>query len=322
MATTKNLIISLEQWTSLQIKGPDSLHFLHQQLTNSVEDIPTTKSQEIARQAHVRLAGYCSPKGRLMASMWLVRDQEVSPSGPMDRITAYLSQDVATTIAKRLKMFVLRSKVDLVLDTATHRLWGLINPDQETLERILTKDHISVTELPSVHLNETHHQRYLVRCPQEINLQEAIGTLSFDDLGLWNQLEVMSGIARITQATYEQFVPQMVNFESVGGIHFQKGCYPGQEVVARSQYRGTIKRRLAIAQVKTQEPPVPGTEIYDETDPHQPCGMVVLSCPKGDGVQLVQVECKTESLDHPIHMGQASGPSLSFFKLPYPLAEI
>jgi folate-binding protein YgfZ len=141
----------------------------------------------------------------------------------------------------------------------------------------------------------------------------------------WNWLEIQSAIPRITQATIEQFVPQMINMESLKGIDFQKGCYPGQEVVARSQYRGTIKRRLQVAHLNQREVILPGAEIFHSEDPSQPCGMVVLAAPHPlvQDRMDVQVECKLEALQTgSVHLGSATGPALSFSPLPYPLIEI
>ena len=142
----------------------------------------------------------------------------------------------------------------------------------------------------------------------------------------WNMAEVLSGIPRIVAATQDQFVPQMVNLESVGGVDFKKGCYPGQEVVARSQYRGAIKRRLFLAKAQTPiESCPPGTEIFHEEDPGQPAGMVVLSTPNLNNPLWIdiQIECKSElAQSSKLHLGDASGPSLELGKLPYSLVEI
>jgi folate-binding Fe-S cluster repair protein YgfZ len=117
----------------------------------------------------------------------------------------------------------------------------------------------------------------------------------------------------------------MINMESLKGIDFQKGCYPGQEVVARSQYRGTIKRRLQVAHLNHCEEILPGAEIFHSDDPSQPCGMVVLAAqhPLVNDRMDVQVECKLEALQSgSVHLGSATGPALSFAALPYPLIEI
>jgi folate-binding protein YgfZ len=134
-----------------------------------------------------------------------------------------------------------------------------------------------------------------------------------DDLdpAAWRWLEVHSGVARITAATSEQFVPQMVNLELVGGVNFKKGCYPGQEVVARSQYRGTLKRRAQLFAGATGARP--GQEVFHSGDPSQPAGLVANAA--GD---TALVEVKLAALeDGTLHLGAADGPVLRRLALPY-----
>jgi folate-binding protein YgfZ len=185
-----------------------------------------------------------------------------------------------------------------------------------------------VVELPLVLIESRSVQRFIVAIP--INLETQLQALAkeqqlLNTTPIWNWLEVMSAIPRVTLKTSEQFVPQMINMESLKGIDFQKGCYPGQEVVARSQYRGTIKRRLQIASIQAKELAEPGMEIFHDADPDQPCGMVVLAAhnPMNTEQFDLQVECKLEALSSgTIHLGSVSGPVLSFKPLPYPLIEI
>jgi folate-binding protein YgfZ len=139
----------------------------------------------------------------------------------------------------------------------------------------------------------------------------------------------MSAIPRIVAATQDQFVPQMVNFESVYGIDFKKGCYPGQEIVARSQYRGAIKRRLQLAHCPIDQlanaPTGPGSEIFHADDSGQPAGMVVLSAPSIANTRRIdfQIEIKTElQAGGTFHLGKPEGPILMLDQLPYPLIEI
>jgi len=123
--------------------------------------------------------------------------------------------------------------------------------------------------------------------------------------------------ARISAATVEQFVPQMVNLEVVGGVNFQKGCYPGQEVVARSQYRGTLKRRAYVVQGPAAMRP--GQEVFEETDPAQPAGMVVLAGEHG-GSFAALVELKIAAAEQgALHLERADGPRLQVGALPYAL---
>jgi folate-binding protein YgfZ len=125
----------------------------------------------------------------------------------------------------------------------------------------------------------------------------------------------------ITQKTQEQFVPQMVNFELLGGVNFKKGCYPGQEIVARSQYLGKLKRRTALA--TTAAPAQAGDEVFAESDPGQPCGMVVNAAGNGEGGTDLLVELKLAVLDGTaVHLGAPGGPALRFLPMPYPLDAI
>jgi tRNA-modifying protein YgfZ len=137
----------------------------------------------------------------------------------------------------------------------------------------------------------------------------------------WRWLEVHSGVARVTAATSEQFVPQMVNLEVTGGVNFQKGCYPGQEVVARSQYRGTLKRRAQV--VLSTVALSPGQEIFNSADPDQPAGMVVLAghnAASGATSFAALAELKLAALENgSLHLGAASGPLLQLGALPYAL---
>ena len=138
------------------------------------------------------------------------------------------------------------------------------------------------------------------------------------DADTWRWLEVSSGVPVIEAATVDQFVPQMVNLELIGGVDFKKGCYPGQEVVARSQYRGTLKRRGAIlVGTATMHP---GQEIVHSADPGQPAGLVALA---GDGPGLGPVafaELKLAALEGgSLHLGSAEGSLLRISELPYPV---
>jgi tRNA-modifying protein YgfZ len=139
-------------------------------------------------------------------------------------------------------------------------------------------------------------------------------------MSVWRWLEVASGVVRIVSATVEQFVPQMVNLELVGGVSFKKGCYPGQEVVARSQYRGTLKRRGALlsSAVAMSE----GQEVFQAADPGQPAGTVALAASLAEGQHLALVEIKRAALGlGGLHLGQADGPPLAACELPYDIPQ-
>jgi folate-binding protein YgfZ len=328
--TIASSITQLNNWSVITVTGPDATDFLQNQLTNSVKSIqPITSGMVATAHTQNRFAGYCSAKGRLMASFWISRINIKSELG--EEVPQYhllISSDLAQTLSKRLSMFVLRSKVKVIDQTDQFKVYGLLNVAQSgvaLLEKVITTG-INVAELPAVNANGINYQRYLLICSPDEETQIA-DICSNNNLATetWNWLEVQSGIPRVTQSTYEQFVPQMINMESLKGIDFQKGCYPGQEVVARSQYRGTIKRRLQIGHINIDTDVAVGTEIYHSEDPSQPCGMVVLSASHPNISQRIdiQAECKLEALDHgSIHLGSVDGPTIQFATLPYPLIEI
>jgi folate-binding protein YgfZ len=126
----------------------------------------------------------------------------------------------------------------------------------------------------------------------------------------------------VGQACFEAFVPQMLNYESVGGVSFKKGCYPGQEVVARSQFRGTIKRRAYL--VHASSALTVGQEVFQAQEPEQACGLVAAAapCPDGGGYDaIVSMQTSAAQADARLHAGDVLGPSLSLLPLPYPLLD-
>ena len=312
----------LETWGLIFVEGPDAASFLQNQLTNSILGLNRTVPPDFANTHNaIRLVGYCNPKGRLIASAWAAL-YSVSETGE-NRFALFISKDIAASIAKRLSMYVLRSKVKVIDASAEWTVFGLCGVDADIANYEIKPGEMGL-RLPDVRLNEQTYSRGLIAKRSFNQAEDNLASLK-----LWNYLEVMSAIPRIVLATQEQFVPQMINFESVAGIDFKKGCYPGQEIVARSQYRGAIKRRLQLAHLSDQlngvESIAPGVELFHSSDASQPAGMVVLSAPSPfeDSRIDLQIECKLEALeDGDIHLGNIDGPVLKIDSLPYPLIEI
>jgi len=134
----------------------------------------------------------------------------------------------------------------------------------------------------------------------------------------WRLASIHAGVPQITQPTQEQFVPQMVNYELLGGVNFKKGCYPGQEIVARSQYLGKLKRRMVLATLADAAARA-GDEVYSVADPDQPSGMIVNAAPNGAGGADVLVEIKLAALEGDVRHASAGGTKLDFLPLPYPI---
>jgi len=313
---------NLPQWGLIFVEGADAASFLQNQLSNSVLGLNRTFAPQIA-QTHdsVRLVGYCSPKGRLLASAWLGQFPE-DINAP-DRFALFLSKDIAASTAKRLSMFVLRSKVK-VIDASSQWTVSGYCCKEEDIANLKTEAGQIGLRLPNVLTNNHTYSRALIARKNDGSEHN----LNHDSIQ-WEHLEVMSAIPRIVLATQEQFVPQMINFESVAGVDFKKGCYPGQEIVARSQYRGVIKRRLQLAHTSIDSlgsaSTAPGAELFQVNDPAQPAGMVVLSSasPTEPNRIDLQIECKLDALESgEIHLGSVQGPVLKIDSLPYPLIEI
>jgi len=125
----------------------------------------------------------------------------------------------------------------------------------------------------------------------------------------------------VTRPVFEAFVPQMLNYESVGGVSFKKGCYPGQEVVARSQFRGTLKRRAFV--LHSEAPVSVGQEIFHTPDGTQPCGMVAAAAarPDGGGSEAIVSMLTSAASGASLHLGAADGPALRVLPLPYVLLD-
>lgn len=312
----------LASWGLIFVEGPDAAAFLQNQLTNSVLGLDRLTPSDLSREPMaVRLVGYCSPKGRLIASAWLAL-YSTSDDGD-DRFALFISKDIASAIAKRLSMYVLRSKVKVIDASLDWTVCGVYSTNADFGSDALAPGELGL-RLPDVLLGQQTYMRGLIACPISNQARD-----DSDELRLWNYLEVMSAIPRIVLATQEQFVPQMINFESVSGVDFKKGCYPGQEIVARSQYRGAIKRRLQLAHFSEQsnasENIDPGIELFHASDSSQPAGMVVLSAHSPFDANRVdlQIECKLDALENgEIHLGSVDGPVLKIDSLPYPLIEI
>ena len=310
----------LSDWGLIFVEGADAASFLQNQLTNSVLGLNRSKPGDIAEgPAAVRLVGYCSPKGRLLASAWLALFPQNNQGD--DRYALFISKDIAASTAKRLAMFVLRSKVKVSDVSDTWQISGFYGTGL-SLDS-LGSDSL-ILRMPNVLYEDQAIVRVLIASPNQS--EDLVDSAA---LKHWNFLEVLSAIPRIVLTTQEQFVPQMINFESVAGVDFKKGCYPGQEIVARSQYRGVIKRRLQLATLSMDALSSlsysPGIELYHSDNASQPAGMVVLSAidPKEPRSISLQIECKLEMLEHgEIHLGSVDGPVLKMSLLPYQLIEI
>jgi hypothetical protein len=276
-------IAKLERYGLLQAAGDDARAFLHAQLTNDIEHLPA---------AQARYAGWCSPKGRLLATFLVV------PYA--GGFLLQLSRDLLPTVAKRLQMYVLRSKVKLADVSAAWTQFGAWGADAGAPLAVREQDGAVIVGIEP--------GRTLVLAEGAASARYT-PTLQAE---AWSLAEVRAGRPLIEQPTQDQFVPQMVNFELAGGVDFHKGCYPGQEIVARAQYRGEVKRRMYRLRGAALKP---GQDLYSDDAPGQPSGTVVNAA--GDEslavLQTAAVEAKAAI------RAQPQAAPLELLPLPYSL---
>ncbi|RTL46954.1 MAG: folate-binding protein [Burkholderiales bacterium] len=280
--------LRLTDWGVIRAHGTDAASFLHGQLTQDFA---------LLDRDHARLAGFCTAKGRLLASMvgWRGGDDEILLALPAETLAATL---------KRLSMFVLRAKCKLTDASAEFAVYGLLGAPAADAWSLQRDDAGVLIALPGA-------GRALRIQPAQAPAP-AGDAISPDD---WAWAEATAGMAWVRGATVEAFVPQMINFEVLGGVNFKKGCYPGQEIVARSQYRGTLKRRLQV--FETDAAATIGQEIFHSDDPEQPAG-IVAGAGQRDGRTRLTAEIKLAALDGgSLHLGSATGAPLQPHALPY-----
>ncbi|HYD80159.1 MAG TPA: folate-binding protein YgfZ [Paucimonas sp.] len=299
----------------IALSGEDAASFLHNQITNDVEHLAHDQA---------RLAGYCSPKGRLLATflMWKTGDT----------IFLQLPREILPAIQKRLQMYVLRAKAKLADASDAHTALGIVG---DAATAVLAKHfpHLPATPYAKTDSDagsllrladaggQPRYQWIVPADGAERAWLELAAALPPAGPRAWRVSNIRAGIPHIAQATQEQFVPQMINFELIGGVNFKKGCYPGQEIVARSQYLGKLKRRMMLAAVESATAKA-GDEVFSIADREQPCGMIVNAERVSENASACLVELKLAALDAgTIHLGGIDGPELRFEALPYELKD-
>jgi len=289
--------------------GEDAQAFLHGQLSNDVKQLTPVRSE---------YAAYCSAKGRMLANFLVWREEQ-----------AYyleLSRSLLPAVQKRLGMFVLRAKVKLVDASELRPVLGLAGSAAATALRELfpalpQQAHQVVHDPANGTLIALPGARFQLVAELESAKRlwhKLAAVLRPVGAPCWEWLEIRNGLPLITPATQEQFVPQMANMELIGAVNFQKGCYPGQEIVARTQYLGQLKRRMVLAHVAGEVMPQPGEELFSSALDGQASGMVVNAQAAPDGGYDLLAVMQTASITQAtVHFKSVDGPALCIQPLPY-----
>ncbi len=318
-------LYELPELSVLNISGADAVTFIQGQVTNDIAGADLGTS---------RLAGYCTAQGRLLATMVMVHMPVVANDPPA--LSVLIRQDIAESVVKRLKMFVMRAKVSI---TSSPLSVSGVSTTQEGLAQL---ESLLGHPLPTTAWQARHHPTGVwiaaaqsAAQPAQLrwwwltdishtSVKEGLkNTLALRPTAAWHAQDIEAGLPWVTAATQDLFIPQTLNLDLIEGVSFTKGCYPGQEIVARSHYRGTVKRRMAlgtIAAEHNQAPAsvLPGADIFDRSREDQPCGHIV-NAATVENTTFVLFEATFEAVDHDaLCVASVTGPPLSTHPLPYP----
>ena len=313
LATTRTCtaICDLGQFGLIRVSGEDAQSFLQNLFSSDLREVSAQRAQ---------LSSFNTAKGRMLATFLIWKTG--------DDYFLHLPRSLHGTIQKKLSMYVLRSKVKISDASDELVCLGLAGIEAQALVEecfasmpqdamaVVHDNHGSVIRLGSDRFQ-------IVTTPEQApSLWKCLNDGARPSgSACWDWLNIRAGVPVILPATQEQFVPQMANLELIGGVSFKKGCYPGQEIVARMQYLGKLKRRMYLAHIEGTAQA--GDELYSEEMSGQSCGMVVNAAAAPDGGYDLLAVVQISSHDgHPVHLGSLDGEVLQFEALPYSLPEV
>jgi folate-binding protein YgfZ len=305
---SKNVFCPLPQFGLIRFLGDDARSFLHNQLSTDVAGISPDRST---------YGAYCTPKGRMLASFLLWRSS--------DGFFMQLPSALLEPIHKQLSKFILRSKVKATNVSGDWTLIGVAGSDAATLvQRVIGQVPIetsTVAHAPDATVIRLPGDRFEIVATRDkvpLVLDGLSAGAEKADPQYWEWLDIRAGIPTITPATQEAFVPQMANLDLIGGVSFDKGCYPGQEIVARMHYRGTLKQRMYLAHIDGAELPQPGDKLYSPDFGDQASGTIVnaASAPAGGADVLAAIQIASAEKSG-VRWKSAQGPVLELLPLPY-----
>jgi folate-binding protein YgfZ len=299
----------------ISVHGKDAAEFLQGQFSNDVRQVD---------EGHNQLSAYCTPKGRVLGLFRLFkRGGTYYLRLPLDTLDAVL---------ERLRRYVLRAEVTLEDATdnfirigvtgkeASEELGAVIGSLPEQEGAVVHTQDLSVLRVPGVH---PRYEVYALSYEAARSLWDSLNVRGAPvGLNAWQLTEIQAGLPTVYASTAEQFIPQMLNLQLIDGVNFRKGCYPGQEIVARTQYLGALKRRMYAGRIAADTPPSPGDALYTTEDNVQAAGQLVDAQPHPDGgyaaLAVLQISA-AEASD--LHLGSSDGPAFTLEALPYPFAD-
>jgi tRNA-modifying protein YgfZ len=308
----KSRFCELAQFALIRFSGEEAQDFLHNQLTCDVSALTPGRST---------YGAYCTPKGRVLASFLLWRAEQ--------GFFMQLPSPLRESIQKQILKYILRSRVKAVDATGEWTLVGVMGKDAATLvQRVADAapqavHEVAQTSAAMVARLPGDRFQIAVACDKASSMLEALAAgAEKADTEHWQRQIIHAGVPVILPATQEEFVPQMVNLDLIGGVSYDKGCYPGQEIVARMHFRGTLKQRMYLARIASNERPQPGEKLYSPDFGEQACGTVVNTAPSPEGghdlLAVIQISAAKRG---DIHWGGTAGPWLKLLPLPYKVTD-
>jgi len=293
-------IAALPDLAVLQFHGPDATAFLQGQLSNDIANMPSTEA---------RLACYCSAKGRVLATLVVWRE----PSDTNEVCYALVKADIADALCKRLSMFVLRAKV--VIQVVARAVAGQVVAQGTVSPWAVTHDagHVYI-QAPGADPAQCRHWHI-----RPADTTDAVVHATGADTRAWHAADIAAGLPWISAANQDLYIPQTLNLDLLGAISFTKGCYPGQEVVARSHYRGTLKRRMAYGTAAAHAQVAIGMDVFRTRAPENPCGRVI-NLAQAEGLWHMLLEVQLADLpEADFRLDDDSCATIRLCPLPYAL---
>lgn len=321
----ENNTIELTDLTVASVQGEDAKDFLQGQLSQDLS---------LVNDKTATLAAYCTAKGRVLATMVVLQN-------PHDDGYLLLTKaDNAMAFIQRLRMFVLRAKVDIQITNT--KVYGAINLPLENKDNFFINhtfavktqndgdDEIIYISAPS---SDENLNRYWVLSQQELLSDNYLASnntdtdIKLDSIEQWQSQDIKAGLPWVVAANQDVYIPQTLNFDLINGVSFTKGCYPGQEVVARSHYRGTIKRRCVYAVADLAQHDLDknndlvGSDVFNADKPKNPCGRVINAVVHADKIFLL-IEAQLSDIDNAdFRLQNSQGIKITLNDMPYSILE-
>ncbi|PYY69886.1 folate-binding protein YgfZ [Pseudomonas jessenii] len=290
----------------LAVRGADASKFLQGQLTCNLNYLSETRASLGAR---------CTQKGRMQSSFRILLEG--------DGVVLAMATELLEPQLADLKKYAVFSKSKLTDESAAWVRFGVDHGDAALVSLGLdlpaeTDSVVRHDGLIAIRVSPQRAELWVAAAQADAVKGKLASVLSEGDLNQWLLGQVRAGIGQVMPGTRELFIPQMLNLQAVGGVSFKKGCYTGQEIVARMQYLGKLKRRLYRLQLTASELPEPGIALFSPTHGSS-IGEVVLAARTGQNVELLAVLQAEAAESGDIHLGALEGPSLQLLDLPYEL---